>query len=99
MDYADSPFERALEILQYSKPLAWLIESSASGLLRAREVVKGAPHATIQYCKCGGQSSQPTQTLVMDIVHQWRPTCKPDCDAAVDGRHITWAQKCGSTCA
>ena len=96
LDYSDSLVRRALEIIEYQKPRAWFLENPASGLLKTRAVVRDLPCVTVSYCKYGFNYQKHTRLWGTVMHHNWRPMCRRDCSAIVDGRHEAWAQKGGA---
>jgi C-5 cytosine-specific DNA methylase len=48
---ADALVARALGVIDYLRPKAWLLENPQTGLLKTRQVVAGIPYVDVCYCR------------------------------------------------
>jgi hypothetical protein len=53
LEGADRLVQRALEIIDYFKPLAYYLENPETGLMKTRPYMAGIPHAVADYCAYG----------------------------------------------
>ena len=72
---ADALARRALDVIDYFAPPAWLLENPATGLLRTRDVVRGLPFVVVTYCSYGFPYRKPT--ILFGHLPGWRP--RPTC--------------------
>ena len=86
---------RALDVIDYFAPPAWLLENPATGLLRTRDVVRGLPFVVVTYCSYGFPYRKPT--ILFGHLPNWRPrpTCfQQPCEAKrALGYHPATAQR------
>ena len=83
--YADRIVQRALEIIRYHNPRAWLLENPASSLWETREFMYILPCVTVSYCKYMAGYQKHTMLWGTVIHHKWRPKCHRDCELQAPG--------------
>ena len=80
---SDKMVQRVLDIIQYFKPKAWLMENPQTGCLKTRDVVRGIPFADANYCRYGYVYSKRTrfwgnQGLIDKLKPLLKVCCKKD---------------------
>jgi hypothetical protein len=75
------------------KPCPFFMENPHTGLLKTRDVVKGIPYQTVDYCKYGKPYRK--RTAIWSNT-SWKPSealCKRDCPASDGRKHRLSAQR------
>jgi len=76
-----------IEIIEYFKPTAWVIENPEGGCLKEQEFMQSLPYYVVSYCKYSFPYRKNTR-LWTNIKNFNAKRCRFDCDALTqDGRH------------
>ena len=91
---ADAIVSRTLDIIEFFKPILWLIENPQTGHLKNREIMREIPWRDVTYCRYGFPYKKQTR-LWGWFPFELRPICRKHdpCDRVVDGRHPETAQR------
>lgn len=92
---ANAIVQRTLDIIDYFKPIFYIMENPQTGLLKQQHMVQGLPYNDVDYCKYGMPYRK--RTRLWNNVTLWDPRllCKRDCDSmdASGRRHREVAQQ------
>ena len=82
-----------LEIIDYLKPMVWVIENPQTGLLKKQPFMNGLSYYNIDYCKYGFNYRK--RTRLWTNLENWtpKPLCTKDCDNMNGKRHKETAQR------
>ena len=98
LEWADSLVQAALRI-QAACGCPMLLENPHSGLLKTRDVLRGIPYATVDYCmysdeRCAHAARKRTAIWMVGCTFRpARPLCSKDCGHCVGNRHAERAQQ------
>ena len=98
LEGSDALVQKTMQIMEYLKPLVWIIENPWTGLLRKRPfMIPLEPRMrVISYCRYGLPYRKHT-SIWTNLGKFWehRPKCcaANPCDKIVDGRHPATAQQ------
>ena len=84
---------RTIEIIDYFKPFAWVIENPQTGLLKKQPFMKDMPYKDVDYCKYGMPYRK--RTRLWNNLANWKPRslCRRDCGSMNGNRHKETAQR------
>ena len=84
---------KTLEIIEYLKPIYYVIENPQTGYLKSQDFMDNRSYDDLDYCKYGMPYRK--RTRLWNNIGNWspRPLCKKDCGKTVGGRHLVSAQR------
>lgn len=103
LELADSLVAKALEIIRFLKPKAYLIKNPQTGLLKTREVVQDIPWHDVCYCQYSNginhryRKATRLWGYLPTLVPRAMCTKKNPCNLMTDGKHPTSAQRFSGT--
>ena len=71
LELANEIVNRTIEVINYLKPIYYIIESPQTDLLKEQLVMNDLPYVDIDYCKYG--MSYRKRTRLWNNVFQWKP--------------------------
>ena len=83
---ADEIVQRVLDIIDYYKPVYWIMENPQSAALKTRSVVSNLPYIDADYCQYGYPYRKRTRFWTNRKVQL--KLCQQDCPNANGSRHI-----------
>ena len=88
LELANEIVNRTIEIINYLKPMYYMIENPQTGLLKEQLFMNDFPYVDIDYCKYGMPYRK--RTRIWNNVFQWKPQplCKKDCNSMNGNKHI-----------
>ena len=98
LELADRIVTKTLQIINFLKPMAWLMENPATGLLKTRSMVQDLPFRDVCYCRYSDgerhRYRKPTRLWGFLPGFVARPMCtrKDPCPFVKDNKHPCCAQ-------
>ena len=93
IDYANSIVLKTLEIIDYFKPVRWIVENSQTGLLKEQPFMSGLKYIDVDYCKYGFNYRKRTRLWTNITTWKPKPLCCGDCGKVRNGKHLETAHR------
>ena len=93
IDYANSIVLKTLEILDYFKPVWWVIENPQTGLFKEQPFMSGLRYVDVDYCMYGFNYRKRTRLWTNITTWIPKPLCCGNCGKVRNGKHLETAQR------